>query len=328
MNPVGEDTDLVQRLVVRLAQLVVGEHLVRTRLVLDFLGAVGELERGKGLGRVEGRRGARAEQRRHGVAPEGILQEPGQLGIAVGDVQRLPVRELVDDVAEEGQREVDVLGLLEALPCGTGLVDPLRACEVDEEELRCRLGAALRVVRLRHEELHNGVRPRARLVRLCSRGVLPARSPRYHVEGLRGVLNRHAPQPLDVDAAPGRAVLANSQQVPSAAVLRRAVDARRAVGGPEVEELLVVQLQHRQLHRPRDLRCVKLLQPRQQVVKHAGHDAALVRGQQLGRAAAGAEHRVGLAAARLPVREDRSVVAVEHGVDRGLADRGVDVVLG
>mmetsp|Transcript_34796 Transcript_34796/g.90828 ORF Transcript_34796/g.90828 Transcript_34796/m.90828 type:complete len:227 (-) Transcript_34796:9-689(-) len=86
--------------------------------------------------------------------------------------------------------------------------------------------------------------------------------------------------------------------------------------GQQIHELLVVDLQetHRHLH-PGPTLLLPLLQERKQVVKHAGQDPSIVvvfgvRGP----------HGVGLARPRLPIGEDRGIVAVQKRVDQRLND--------
>ena len=44
------------------------------------------------------------------------LQQPGELGLPVGDVSRLLVRQRLDDLAQRGERQVDALALRERSP--------------------------------------------------------------------------------------------------------------------------------------------------------------------------------------------------------------------
>ena len=69
-----------------------------------------------------------------GVAPEVVLQQPGERGVSVGDegVFGLAVGQLGDDEAEGGEGLVDVGALLQSLPLGPGLVGSLRPGKVDQ----------------------------------------------------------------------------------------------------------------------------------------------------------------------------------------------------
>jgi hypothetical protein len=58
---------------------------------------------------------------RFGVASEGVLQQARQLGVTVGHVRALGVDERLDHVAQRSQRQVDVVGLLQAVARGPSL---------------------------------------------------------------------------------------------------------------------------------------------------------------------------------------------------------------
>mmetsp|Transcript_25456 Transcript_25456/g.42643 ORF Transcript_25456/g.42643 Transcript_25456/m.42643 type:complete len:226 (-) Transcript_25456:451-1128(-) len=110
--------------------------LVHLRVVLDVLGAVDELERGQRL--QEALEGGR-DHRHHGrlaVPPEAVLQDARQLRVAVRDV--LPsflVGQRGYNVAQGGQRLVDLFGLFEAAAGGAGEADPLRSRQIHKVQL-------------------------------------------------------------------------------------------------------------------------------------------------------------------------------------------------
>mmetsp|Transcript_75187 Transcript_75187/g.233246 ORF Transcript_75187/g.233246 Transcript_75187/m.233246 type:complete len:339 (-) Transcript_75187:10-1026(-) len=111
--------------------------LIDLRAVADGLGAVRELERGERLRKGLGRRRDHGHHRRPAVAPEGVLQEARELGVAVGHVLPWPaLRERGDDVAQRREALVDLLRLLQALACGAREPGPLGAGEVHERQLR------------------------------------------------------------------------------------------------------------------------------------------------------------------------------------------------
>jgi hypothetical protein len=58
---------------------------------------------------------------RFGVASEGVLQQARQLGVTVRHVRTLGVDQRLDHVAQRGQRQVDVIGLLQAVARGPSL---------------------------------------------------------------------------------------------------------------------------------------------------------------------------------------------------------------
>lgn len=63
--------------------------------------------------------GAQNTQRSTRMAVD--LQQPSQLRVPVRNVQGFAVRELVDDVSEQCQRQIDLLGLFQSLSIRTSL---------------------------------------------------------------------------------------------------------------------------------------------------------------------------------------------------------------
>jgi len=88
---------------------------------LHLLGSLREPEGGKGFGPVERLGTAVDEKRRLGVAAERVLEEERERRVSEGDVFARRVRQGVDDVAQSGQRLVDLLGLLQRLTRGVCL---------------------------------------------------------------------------------------------------------------------------------------------------------------------------------------------------------------
>mmetsp|Transcript_7444 Transcript_7444/g.23258 ORF Transcript_7444/g.23258 Transcript_7444/m.23258 type:complete len:859 (+) Transcript_7444:1383-3959(+) len=140
-----------------LLQLLVVDGVTH-RLQHQLQRALAELHRGAGLGLPQAR-GAQCENEVDKVgAPETRLEQVGELAVLVRDVDAAVfvlyrVDELRHDVAQRGERLVDGDGLLHRLPGRSGLVELLRARQVDEVELRTAAGQHWRVpVKLHHEQ--------------------------------------------------------------------------------------------------------------------------------------------------------------------------------
>ena len=240
-------------------------------------------------------RRARLRARRSPHAPPTRLEQACELGVAVRDVLRLAVDERRDDVAERREAQVDLGRLLEPVAGRARLGLALRAGEVDEVELADAdvLAAVVRLAAL-DDDGEDGVRARARLVheRRADRAVLLARL--HHLVDLVRRLDDEAREVLHVHAR----VDVLLQVEPVLRVLRE-----------QVADLLVVDLEVRRAHEV----LLRRLGDRdlvEDLLERVGDDAA-----QLGRVGV-ALHRVRLARARLPVRKDGRVEAVEHGLDR------------
>ena len=67
------------------------------------------------------------------------LEKPGQSGVPVRDVLRAAVHQGGDDVAEGGQGEVDLGGLLQSVPGRLSLALPLTASQVNQVEFSLKL---------------------------------------------------------------------------------------------------------------------------------------------------------------------------------------------
>ena len=71
-----------------------------------------------------------------GVTSQGVLEDPGELGVPVGDVGGVAPAELLDDLAQRHQALVDVAPLLEPGAPGPGLCRPLGPGQVHQVQLR------------------------------------------------------------------------------------------------------------------------------------------------------------------------------------------------
>ena len=73
------------------------------------------------------------------------LEEPGQSGVPVGDVLGAAVHQGGDDVAEGGQGEVDLGGLLQSVPGRLSLALPLTASKVNQVEFSLEISQSVPV---------------------------------------------------------------------------------------------------------------------------------------------------------------------------------------
>ena len=64
-----------------------------------------------------------------GVATERILQQAGEFGVPVRHVGALAVHQSGDDIPQGGEREIDLRGFLQALPCGARFPLSLRTLD-------------------------------------------------------------------------------------------------------------------------------------------------------------------------------------------------------
>ena len=109
--------------------------LINAGLVLDILRSGGVTKRVHRLVEVVIRG---AHIRNHHclcVAAQRVLQETGELTVAVRDVRCLGVGERGDNVAERGEREINLGGFLETVACSTGLRNTFRAGQIHHVEL-------------------------------------------------------------------------------------------------------------------------------------------------------------------------------------------------
>ena len=252
---------------------------------------------------------------RAGVAAERILQQPGELGVAVRDVQvprsevllppLLVVRYGVDHVAQGEQAAVDVDGLLKPVPRRARALVSLRTRQVHQVKLRRAERPAVPPPRLPRQvpllQYHREyrVRPRGLLV---------------HLRPARGSAHRAVLQQADHLLSAASLAFADAahddgavRAFPHADLLRRDVRVQ------QIPHLLVVNLEERASHRAL-ARAPPLVNPGEDVPDDARYDANLVVAAGVRRHGA---HRVRLAAARLPVRQHRRVVPVEARVHQG-----------
>lgn len=111
--------------------------LVDAGPVLDALGPVGVAQSAQGFLIVVVSRGETGDHQCTRVSSQRVLQQPGELGVPVGDVLGASVHQSGDDVPQGRQGEVDLRGLTESLPCSAGFGLTLTSCQVDEVELTC-----------------------------------------------------------------------------------------------------------------------------------------------------------------------------------------------
>ena len=287
--------------------------------VLDAHHALRQAQRGHGLLEVR-RLGPHAREEQRGAVPaERVLQDARQLRLAVGDVLRGALREADDALLQVREALVDVHGLLlhrrvdvVRRPVGAlhGLLEALRARQVHQIELgRHDLLAHARPALLPQRHGEDGVRPVRVAVQLVLR-----RRPRElarveQVErlglgrdlDLRQAPHEHAPPPLLLD---------------DLVVVPRVLVAERL---EQVEDALVVDL-HVRAH-DRVLRLDARGHVGEDVREGPRRDAAVDVVVHV------AEHREGLARARLAVRHDRAVDAVHHVLHDVARERLVDRVL-
>mmetsp|Transcript_50475 Transcript_50475/g.156169 ORF Transcript_50475/g.156169 Transcript_50475/m.156169 type:complete len:325 (+) Transcript_50475:972-1946(+) len=155
-------------LVLELADHRVLRVLVDLGLVLDALRPVGVSQGAQGLVVVVVHG---ADARAHhglGVAAEGVLKQPGQLRVSVGDEGGLGVNQGGDHVAERAEGHVDLRGLLQRLPARSRLALALGARQVHHVHLAHAdvvLGIGARLRRLDGDG-EDGVRPAGLVVHL------------------------------------------------------------------------------------------------------------------------------------------------------------------
>ena len=243
------------------------------------------------------------------------MQQPGELGVAVRDVQvsrseillppLLVVRYGVDHVAQGEQAAVDVDGLLKPVPRRARALVSLRTRQVHQVKLRRAERPAVpppsvpRQVPLLQYHREYRVRPRGLLV---------------HLRPARGSAHRAVLQQSDHLLSAASFAFADAahddgavRAFPHADLLRRDVRVQ------QIPHLLVVNLEERASHRAL-ARSPSLSDPGEDVLDDARDDADFVVGAG---AQGGAAHRVRLTAARLPVRQHRRVVPVEARVHQG-----------
>mmetsp|Transcript_9043 Transcript_9043/g.31488 ORF Transcript_9043/g.31488 Transcript_9043/m.31488 type:complete len:910 (-) Transcript_9043:118-2847(-) len=274
---------------------------------LDVLGPVRVLERVHRLLQVPLRGAGGRDHGRAAVPAQAVLQQPGELRVAEGDV-RAPVRlvpEGVDAVAQGEQRAVDVGALDHPLAHVLRLRRALGPGEVDEAQLAHPHGChyVRRLLLLLHRHLQHRVRPAAVHVRarrlLRPVPVAPPQelhhlpvAPRLHLLYPSHAHSLHGVLPEVEEGVAGR------QQVPYVLVVYLQV--------AEADPVVVVA------------ECRVVLQPLEHVLQREDHDAGVVRGP---------DHGVRLPRARGAVREHRGIVPVQDAVDEELGGELVDLLL-
>mmetsp|Transcript_11118 Transcript_11118/g.15312 ORF Transcript_11118/g.15312 Transcript_11118/m.15312 type:complete len:273 (-) Transcript_11118:522-1340(-) len=116
-------------------------------------GPLPELEGGDGLRHMLLGCGHCEHHQGLGIAPQRVLQQPGELGVPVGHVS-CPGRGVLgaqgsDDVAQRTQGLVDVAGFGEPHPAGRRLAHRLAACQIHQMEL-----AGETLLALHHAQTH------------------------------------------------------------------------------------------------------------------------------------------------------------------------------
>ena len=327
--------------------------LVGARLYLDHLGPLRELERGERLLHLP-RRGRDARQERAPRAPaERILEQVGELRVAVRHVPLLAfgdVHQRLDDVAQRAEALVDGGRFLQARAASLGGLLPLRARQVHQVERRVALlkrrageGAPARLQR--HGE--HGVRARGLAVHLRLPDAPVERPAREQIVRLLRARHQRLGKTLHEHAAP--VVLAD---------LRRRARRGSAIGvgrRQQVRHLLVVNLEVRALHRERYVHgrglalgnahaALLVLHALEDALQHARNQTlrlGVIRRERirvfgerhaLGRALleiiGGALHGEGLTRARLPVRDQAPVIPLQERVRHGYAHALEDLALG
>lgn len=68
-----------------------------------------------------------------GISPEGVLQQPCEFGVTVGHVGALAIHQCRDNIAQCGERQVDLSGFLQSLPCGSSFCLSFRTLQREHE---------------------------------------------------------------------------------------------------------------------------------------------------------------------------------------------------
>lgn len=111
--------------------------LVDARPVLNALGPVCVAQRAQALLVVVVCRGETGDHQGARVPSQRVLQQPGQLGVSVGDVFGASIYQGGDDVAQGREGEVDLCGLAESLASSTSFRLTLTSCQVHKVEFPC-----------------------------------------------------------------------------------------------------------------------------------------------------------------------------------------------
>lgn len=128
-----EGPQLLDLLLILSEQSILGV-LIDTGPVLDALCPVGIAQRAQALLIVVVCRGETGDHQCACVSSQRVLQQPGQLGVPVGDVFGASVHQGRYDVSQGREGEVDLGGLAESLTSSTGLRLTLTSCQVNKVE--------------------------------------------------------------------------------------------------------------------------------------------------------------------------------------------------
>ncbi|KAH9390187.1 hypothetical protein TYRP_007741 [Tyrophagus putrescentiae] len=295
-------------------RLLLAHAKVHLRLVGDLLGALRVLQRTQRVLEVIQARADGGDDGGLGLAAERVLQQTGQLRVAVGNVARF-LHQQRDDAAQRQQALVDVGRLAGALLHGARAADVLAAGQVDQVQL-----ADLEDLLAVHQHLLDVHGDGEDAVRAAAAGV--------HQRGRRLPLDAALLQNLEDLVLGGDGHLHQAADDHRALPLGVIVDAQLVRVGERTEQVvgvLVVQLQERDANGVLGVLAGQVVD---QLVDGAGDHAAgrvLVPADvQVG---AVAHHGEGLPGARLAVGEDSAVVALDHLVHQRHHHRAVDVHL-
>ncbi|KAH9390135.1 hypothetical protein TYRP_007684 [Tyrophagus putrescentiae] len=295
-------------------RLLLAHAKVHLRLVGDLLGALRVLQRTQRVLEVVQARADGGDDGGLGLAAERVLQQTGQLRVAVGNVARF-LHQQRDDATERQQALVDVGRLAGALLHGARAADVLAAGQVDQVQL-----ADLEDLLAVHQHLLDVHGDGEDAVRAAAAGV--------HQRGRRLPLDAALLQNLEDLVLGGDGHLHQAADDHRALPLGVIVDAQLVRVGERTEQVvgvLVVQLQEGDANGVLGVLAGQVVD---QLVDGAGDHAAgrvLVPADvQVG---AVAHHGEGLPGARLAVGEDGAVVALDHLVHQRHHHRAVDVHL-
>eukprot|EP00968_Pinguiococcus_pyrenoidosus_P024052 scaffold4236_cov200-Pinguiococcus_pyrenoidosus.AAC.1 len=266
-----------------LDEVPLAHPLVDLRAVLDVLRPRRVLQRAAALVDAAMRRRERGDDARLCTAPETLLQQPRQLRVPVGHVAVM-LHQRGDDAAQREKRLVDVLRLPGAVVRGTTAPDAFATGQVDQVELPVPHELLASVGHLLDHDLERQNAVAAAAVLVAER-----RSGRPVIDSSPQVAKRL----LRAEDADLLEVLAHD--APLRVVTQAEAFAVGRVFRQQIAELLVVELQEAHAHGIVRLAAVQRFKD---VANGAWNDAGVLPIIQH------ALHRVGLARARLPVRED------------------------
>ena len=225
---------------------------------------------------------------RLGVSTERVLQQPSQFRVTIRDVSCLRVCQRRDNMAQRGERQVDLSGLLESVTRGTCLSDPLRARQVHHIELTNTnmllvVGAQLTTFNRDREE---GVRARRMCIHISGAHRPILRTDIHDLTHLISRFGRKIRQVLDIDARVNFFMELES-------ILR--------VFGEQIAHFLIVDLHVGCAHQELSLIRVSL-DALEDVIEGARHDTSQLLVPDHTR------HRMRLARTRLSVSKDCTIV--------------------